>query len=183
MLKKSHIAFSHAVISGSVLVSNYPIKAALPLFVGAHFGAFAPDLDGGDTYDSELTRLLGKLNFLQYIPHRTYTHTLWIVALLVLLFYQMPQIGANDYLIRNLILGFTVSYALHLILDNFSKQGVNWFFPFGNYRYNPKFKSYQKKRKYHWYYYRVNGNFELWFRQLCRLVIAINFYLLYLQWF
>ncbi|WP_062325244.1 hypothetical protein [Holzapfeliella floricola] len=63
MLKKSHIAFSHAVISGSVLVSNYPIKAALPLFVGAHFGAFAPDLDGGDTYDSELTRLLGKLNF------------------------------------------------------------------------------------------------------------------------
>lgn len=59
------------------------------------------------------------------LGHRRITHTLWMVLL----------IGSGIYFTQGLwqlfFIGLTISYALHILADYFSVQGVDLFWPIG----------------------------------------------------
>lgn len=78
-------------------------------------GAYLPDIDSP-------TSALGR-----YIPfpvqHRTWTHTIWVIVLLMVL----------SYFFRPLI-WLTWGYFIHVFIDSFSRAGVCWFYPISKYR-------------------------------------------------
>lgn len=78
-------------------------------------GALMPDID---EERSTLGRYVPLIS--QNIPHRTITHTIWIVLLLI---------GASWYFGSVLLLAFGIGYTLHIIEDYFSNQSICWFYP------------------------------------------------------
>lgn len=78
-------------------------------------GSILPDID---SEDSTIGRYI--LPISRVIPHRTVTHTAWIVILLFLLAWLF-----QSFYLSALALG----YFLHIIQDSFSDKGIRWFYP------------------------------------------------------
>lgn len=78
-------------------------------------GTLLPDIDSK-------TSMLGRLVHIP-VGHRTWTHTIWVCALLFL-----PCIW------QKIFIWLFLGYVLHLFWDSFSKAGVCWFYPISQYR-------------------------------------------------
>lgn len=92
----------------------YPLE--MTVFVMAFaFGSMLPDVDSEQSTLGRYTRVIS-----QWIPHRTYTHTIWVVIALIIVAFIF-----TSPLIMAVVLGYTV----HIIQDSFSRQGVCWFYP------------------------------------------------------
>lgn len=103
--------------------------------VGLYFlGTLLPDIDSPNS-------LLGK-HFYLPIPHRIYTHLIYVP---LLLFYL------TQYHILFFFLG--MGYLTHILVDALSRMGVCFFNPFG-YRHYPSGAVVKKGHK--WYFYRNN---------------------------
>lgn len=99
------------------------------------FGALLPDVDSKSS-------ILGR-----YVPwvqdtigHRTFTHTIWMMAVLFGLAYYF-----NQFLLWMVVIG----YLLHVLQDSFSKQGIQWLWPIKISRKNFNLR-----------FYRVGGTLE-----------------------
>lgn len=79
-------------------------------------GTLLPDIDS-------TTSMLGRWVHIP-VEHRTWTHTIWICALLFL-----PCIW------QKIFIWLFLGYVLHLFWDSFSRAGVCWFYPISQYRY------------------------------------------------
>lgn len=152
--------FSKATTSGGFFLLLLDI---LILVSGVWLGSLLPDIDSKHSY-------LGR-----YVPwvedrigHRTWTHTVWALFLLLVLM----------FLLRWLILwGIFYGYLLHLIVDHFSRQGIIWFYPSHYYETNPKTGAVYIKGAHYPkpYYYYTGKMFERVIGNLC-LVLSVVFY-------
>lgn len=79
------------------------------------FGSLLPDID---SENSTLGRYVSIISYV--IPHRTITHTLWVVIALSSLAYYTGSLFT---------LALTLGYTIHIIQDSFSKQGIVWLYP------------------------------------------------------
>lgn len=82
-------------------------------------GALLPDIDSEDSSIGRYFRPISRL-----IEHRTVTHTIWAVMILG---------GLGWYFDSIHVLALAAGYALHIVQDSFSKQGIAWFYPIGGY--------------------------------------------------
>lgn len=92
-----------------------------PLPVGAAalaVGTLLPDIDSAS---STLGRRMPVS--LSFLGHRTWTHTLWALALLLFLSAAVRPLA-----------WCALGYATHLALDSLSSRGVCWLYPIGGYR-------------------------------------------------
>lgn len=85
------------------------------LYMSFIFGVLLPDID---SHRSILGRYIQGIS--RSIPHRTITHTIWMVLL----------IGCMGFYFKNLyVLAMVLGYTLHILQDTLSKQGICWFYP------------------------------------------------------
>ena len=105
---------------GSLFLLNWfsntgePLSAAL-ILLSFTLGTLLPDID---SEESSIGRYFGLLS--RIIPHRTITHTIWIVILLAAASWSFHSI---------FLAALTLGYALHILEDSFSNQGICWFYP------------------------------------------------------
>lgn len=78
-------------------------------------GVVLPDIDSEDSTLGKYIKPISRL-----IPHRTFTHTLWVVLLLGVAVWSFESIY---------LLALTLGYALHILEDSFSSQGIRWLYP------------------------------------------------------
>lgn len=95
-------------------------------------GTLLPDIDAEDS-------ILGKICYIP-IPHRVYTHLIYIP--LLLLYFGMKHI---------LLFYVGVGYLIHILLDSCSKMGVCFFSPLG-YRVYPSGARIKAGHKFYLYY-------------------------------
>lgn len=79
------------------------------------FGSLFPDID---EERSTLGRYVPVIS--RNIPHRTFTHTVWLL---------IPLYGLAWYLGNPFLFAFALGAMCHIIEDSFSKQGICWFYP------------------------------------------------------
>lgn len=127
MIFRTHIAF--AFLFG-ILVYNYNlinnwISFFLFLFIGAGF----PDIDHNRSKFGR--NLLSKI-ITVFSEHRKIFHSLFFgVASTYLFFLYDKDAGV----------GFLLGFFSHVILDSFTKQGVNFLYPFGKFVFRGFIKS------------------------------------------
>lgn len=110
------------------------------------FGSLFPDID---EERSTLGRYVPFIS--RNIPHRTFTHTVWLL---------IPLYGLAWYLENPFLLAFALGATCHIIEDSFSKQGICWFYPLIG-----KYDSYgsgavKKRGRKTAFAYTTNGVFE-----------------------
>lgn len=99
--------------------SEYPSQL---LWMGLLFtlGSLLPDIDEPNSTLGKYVPFVGAV-----IPHRTITHTIWVIGVLA---------GLSWWLSSPYMAALTLGYAFHVTQDAFSKQGICWFYPlFGSY--------------------------------------------------
>lgn len=121
--KKFLIGYAIATVFGIIGLKIIPdspdifvLGIALLLFT---LGSVFPDID---SEKSTIGRYFKPIS--ASIPHRTITHTFWVVAILG---------GLSWYFGTIYLAAFTLGYAIHILEDSFSKQGIAWFYPIGGY--------------------------------------------------
>lgn len=87
---------------------------------GAVLGSLLPDIDTPDS-------IIGRYVHLP-IEHRTWTHAIWIPALLF-----VTAIVCTG-LLCPLLWGLAVGYFAHLIADAVGRAGICWLYPLSNYK-------------------------------------------------
>lgn len=101
--------------------TSHAFQSAL-ILLSFTLGTLLPDID---SETSSIGRYVKPIS--SVIPHRTITHTIWIVALIT---------GFGWYLKSLSLLALGLGYAIHIAQDAFSKQGICWFYPIiGRYDY------------------------------------------------
>lgn len=115
-----YMAVTTTLIFGFGFLAQSPdLKSYAIIAVLFTLGTLLPDID------SEKSTLGRYVPFISsVIPHRTITHTIWVVALLG---------GLSWYFSSVYILALTLGYLIHILEDSFSKQGIAWFYPIGGY--------------------------------------------------
>ena len=80
-------------------------------------GNLIPDIDN--------TSFMSK-NFigLKHVEHRTITHTMWVVFFFAVIGIFIP-----------FVMWFAIGIFMHIFIDNFSRGGIAFFYPFTKYRY------------------------------------------------
>lgn len=113
---------------------------------GLLLGSLLPDIDSKRS-------ILGR-----YVPfvedlvgHRTITHTVWVIALLIGLAYY-----ADLFFVWMIVFG----YIGHVIQDSFSVQGIAWFYPLGS-GYQSFSGGGSIKKGFHIGLYRVGSGVEM----------------------
>lgn len=108
--------------------SSYSFTVAL-LLLFFTLGSLLPDID---SENSTLGRYVTPISRL--IPHRTYTHTIWVVVLMM---------GVAWYIESVYVFALALGYTLHILQDSFSKQGIRWFYPFSMRKRGRRFVTYR----------------------------------------
>ena len=130
------------IITSVLLFMDNPspitLVSSLLLIYGASIGSIAPDID-------KSTTKIGKNIFLKPISlfiqkkygHRTITHSLIVslVCLSLLIYSSCMFRGLAYYLYSNLVIGFSIGYMSHLLLDFLTVQGIPLFYPFDKTKY------------------------------------------------
>ncbi|MCR6108571.1 metal-dependent hydrolase [Salipaludibacillus agaradhaerens] len=98
---------------------SYPLVITITLLFFA-IGTVLPDID---SETSTLGRYMAPIS--RAIPHRTITHTIWVITLVV---------GLAWYIESVYLLALALGYTFHVVEDSFSKQGIRWFYPAPNFR-------------------------------------------------
>lgn len=89
------------------------------LFILFTLGSVFPDIDSEKSTIGSYIKPISSA-----IPHRTITHTLWVVLVLF---------GLALYFHNIYVLVFAVGYTVHIIQDSFSRQGIAWLYPITGY--------------------------------------------------
>ena len=176
MLRQTHIATSELIISLPILLTHASLKTGAMLMIGTYLGAQLPDIDHPKSAINKITGPVGK--FFAAFGHRTLTHCL-LAWLFLLGFYPfMPTI----YHLNLFYAGILIGYLLHLIEDNFSRQGILWCYPLSHYQVANNGHLY-KKRPYKNYYYTTGGRGETVIYILSLLADLLIIYCLFKNWF
>lgn len=177
MLKQNHIAVTQCAATFLVLNDCIAYSEALPFLVGSYFGSDLPDVDHPNNH---LHQTLRKLHLISdHTNHRGLTHTIYPVILFVIIWLGWLH-SSNVFLIpvANFFGGLAFGYFMHLLIDNFSIQGVLWFYPFQTWMISKNGHPY-KYRKYKVPLYRTGGNFEFYFGLIARIL----WYIMSVRWF
>lgn len=108
------------MVGGLILAGSISGNAEVALVLAAAglVGGLLPDIDHPQSTISQKLPILRLLTF--WIPHRTLTHSLWIVLAL----------GAATYLTQNpAVFAFALGYGLHIVADMMTRKGVPLFYP------------------------------------------------------
>lgn len=137
------------IVTSTLLFMDNPspttLISSLLLISGASLGSIMPDID-------KSTTKIGKKFLLKPISlyiqkkygHRTITHSLIVslIGLSLLVYSSCMFRGIAYYLYSNLVIGFSIGYMSHLLLDLLTVQGVPLFYPFDKTKYRIcKFKT------------------------------------------
>lgn len=141
---------------------GFPLVFALVVCtLGLLFGSLLPDIDSKRSILGRYVPFVEEI-----IGHRTYTHTIWVVAILS---------GAAYYFGYTFLWMIVLGYIMHIIQDSLSIQGVDWLYPFGK-----GYKSYaggaSVKRGFHIGLYRVGGIIE---NIIGVMMVLLMFYMVY----
>jgi len=132
MLQKTHSAAGLVAAELVLVVHDVPflsVQAAAALLVGCLAGPLADIDKQGSTMAKLLFPLSALLRFLK-VRHRTLTHSILFIALLLLLVTPLSDFYG---------LIFIAAYASHPLIDLFNEQGVQLFWPIkGKIRLLPK---------------------------------------------
>lgn len=176
MLKENHIACAQLVTTSIALVEHQTPLEAIPFLVGSYLGADLPDVDHPYNH---LHQSLQRLHLCPDFKHRGITHTLWVVLILTGLTLWTAHI--SPIYISNFLFGLTLGYTIHLIIDDFSKQGIMWLYPLSKYHTTAHGYEY-KKRKHYMPLYRTGGTFEFYVGLIVRLAWYYLSFKLYFMW-
>ena len=154
MLGKTHKAFALATTAGAILLYHKVTGHSLPtdlLTSGADTSLNPLELVATPSNQISTTLimtniLLGSLPGSEFpdldqklgIPHRTWTHTIWMVLLSALATWaaitMLPlPVFIKTGFVTPLLIGFTIGLLSHLIGDAYSTSGIAWFYPFEGY--------------------------------------------------
>jgi len=120
MIFRTHIAF--AFLTGFFFYFSYKlIDNWILFFLFLFFGAGFPDIDHGKSRFGKnyLSRIFGLFS-----KHRGIFHSIFFGAVVAYLFFLFDG---------NAGFGFLFGFASHVVLDSFTKQGINFFYPFGKF--------------------------------------------------
>lgn len=188
MIRQNHIAVAQCTMTACVYAAHVKPLIAIPLLCGSYFGSDFPDIDHPKNH---LNITLQRLHLGWLLPkkHRGLYHTIWpVIALSFLTYFLFKHATSNfEHVCAIFLFGFTFGYLIHLIIDNFSYQGVLWLYPFTHWQVSNTghfYKARHRNRVIPWEFskkglYRTNGTFELYFGLFCR----ICWYLLTIKWF
>lgn len=116
-----HTFTAYAVVGSMILAGLYFVPSSTDGFqlatilLAFTFGALLPDIDSEKSTIGRYFLPISKV-----IPHRTITHTIWAVAFIA---------GLGWYFDSIHVLVLAAGYALHILQDTFSRQGIAWFYP------------------------------------------------------
>src|SRR3989344_1751787 len=93
--------------------------------------------------------LIGKLDSETFTQiHRTFTHTLYVPIIFLILFFlfkniKIPELGRHKLKLSIIMLMFSLGSLIHIILDaTLSQEGVRVFYPLSSYIVNPNLVSF-----------------------------------------
>lgn len=131
------------------------------------FGSVFPDID---SEKSTLGRYIKPIS--ELIPHRTITHTIWVVLLLGVAAWYFSSIY---------VLMFTLGYTIHIIQDSFSRQGIAWLYPFTRYSSFSGGATVKKGRRNPIFSYRTGESVEMGILYLSILIhLGLMGYMVYI---
>ncbi|MGL5755982.1 MAG: metal-dependent hydrolase [Paraclostridium sp.] len=123
----------------SIYLNDYNILYKLILFATyfqfANLGALLPDLDTRKSYISKKWPYLSKF-ISKRCKHRGFTHSLLFLLILIECLKLIIIVGENNIILICMSYGILIGYSSHIILDAFTYEGVDLFFPLG---FNIKF--------------------------------------------
>ena len=119
MIFRTHVAF--AFLIGIFFYFYNFIDNWILFFLFLFFGAGFPDVDHGKSKFGRnlFSRVIGLFS-----KHRKIFHSLFFGIILAYLFFNFD---------RNSGLGFFLGFFSHVMLDSFTRQGINLFYPFGKF--------------------------------------------------
>lgn len=128
--------------------SPYPLEITLVLLAFT-LGSLLPDIDSDTSTIGKYIKPVSSI-----IPHRTITHTFWVIALIVWFGWQFDSIY---------LFALALGYTMHIAEDSFSREGICWFYPvLGRYNLIPGGSPMKRGRK-PWRGYRTGGFAEILF--------------------
>lgn len=177
MLKQNHIAVTQCAATALALGGAVHLSETLPFLVGSYFGSDLPDVDHPQNHLHQTLRRLHLIS--DNLEHRTWTHTIYpiIPMVLIWIFCGFGK-NVNLYPIANFALGLAFGYFMHLLIDDFSIQGVLWLYPFQQWTISKNGHPY-KKRKRKMKLYHTGGQFEFYFGLIARIL----WYWMSIRWF
>ncbi|MGL4452734.1 MAG: metal-dependent hydrolase [Sarcina sp.] len=181
MTKNTHSSggFLFALLALNLFVSDYikghePLYQLLLIVLFFHFtniGSVFPDIDMKGSYIAKRYPFLAAL--FKKAKHRGITHSFFFIVILYIISLTLIFISHKNIVVIAICGGFLIGYISHLVLDMFTREGIELFFPF-----NFNFKIFN---------IRTGSKGENAFHKLLKLLIAIailyNIYLIALKYF
>lgn len=123
MLAKTHLAFGFLL--GLLLMPFVPVGNKYVYFLIVLLAALSPDIDSSTSKVSKRLGVVGKVTRV-FTKHRGIFHSLWIpLALSIALWYFV----GSSYAVA-----LFIGYGSHLLIDGFTKAGINFLHPFSTLR-------------------------------------------------
>jgi inner membrane protein len=120
MLARTHAAFGF--LSALVMQSFLTVKEPIVFFILVMLGALLPDIDQPNSKLSNKVKPIAKV-ISKVSKHRGIFHSLFFALLLPGLVYYF--VGSSYGI------ALFIGYLSHLIIDGFTKEGINFLQPFG----------------------------------------------------
>ncbi|WP_373599970.1 metal-dependent hydrolase [Paraclostridium bifermentans] len=135
----------------SIYLGSYNILYKLMLcaifFQCSNLGSLLPDLDTRKSYMSKKWPYLSKF-ISKRCKHRGFTHSLLFLIVLSELFKFIVLIGEGNIILICMSYGVFIGYTSHIVLDAFTYEGVDLFFPLGFNLKLSRLKTSSKGEKY-----------------------------------
>lgn len=181
MTKPTHTSggFLFALIFLNLFVSRYIIGYEIPyqillvllFFHFSNLGSVFPDIDMKGSYISKRYPLLSKA--FKKAKHRGLTHSLVFTGILYIICIALLTISHENIVVLSICGGFLLGYTSHLVLDLFTREGIELLFPF---RFNIKI-----------FNIKTGSKGEVRFHKVLKLIIFLfliyNIYLFSLKYF
>lgn len=118
----------------NIYLGDYNILYKLMLcsifFQCSKLGSLLPDLDTRKSYMSKKWPYLSKF-ISKRCKHRGFTHSLLFLIVLSKFFKFIVVIGENNIILICMSYGVFIGYLSHIVLDAFTYEGIDLFFPLG----------------------------------------------------
>lgn len=138
MVKKTHTQGGYIVglttnpimINATLQVDNFIYRLILTCIYiyGAYFGSLLPDIDLKNSYISKRMPLVYKV-FGSKQKHRGFTHSMLSVCLILIICKVIFVVSKEDKAVGVFSAGIWIGYVSHILLDMFTKEGVEFFYP------------------------------------------------------
>lgn len=189
MLNKDHVLISetaylafnalHKLQLSPQILALLPqpnLSQILPTVCGIWLGSQLPDIDIKSSKIGRWTKPISSM--IAHFGHRGFTHSLWFLVLIYLLcMYILPKFLGITSLTANYALeGITIGVALHILEDSFSKAGVIWLFPLGN--YHQWHHIYVRNNINKTFRYKTGGKTEKLIRRITTIILCCTLFIL-----